>query len=116
VLYNGTWGAICDDSWDIKDSRVVCRRLGFSDALSAPCCSPFGSDKSKKRFWLDDVRCQGNETDIGECAHSVWGNHDCNYRNQAGVVCTPHNSTNGKMSKKIIIKQKRKRNKKQEIP
>ncbi|XP_031555259.1 deleted in malignant brain tumors 1 protein-like [Actinia tenebrosa] len=94
VLYNGTWGAICDDYWGIIDARVVCRELGFTDALSAPCCSAFGYNETKP-IWLDDVRCQGNETNISQCDSNGWGNHDCGWQSHANVVCRPNNFTKG---------------------
>ena len=34
VFYQGKWGKICRNEWDINDVKVVCRQLGFQSALA----------------------------------------------------------------------------------
>ena len=86
VYYNGTWGTVCDDSWDISDARVVCRQLGFPDAGAA-----YQSGRVRDgtgQIWLDDVNCRGYESSLSSCTHSGWGSHNCLHSEDAGVRCS----------------------------
>ena len=86
VYYNGEWGTVCDDDWDLNDAQVVCRQLGFGPAIAARNMAFYGEGSGQ--IWLDDVNCVGNEMTIEDCSHDGWGNHDCNHREDAGVLCS----------------------------
>ncbi|XP_028407346.1 deleted in malignant brain tumors 1 protein-like [Dendronephthya gigantea] len=86
VFYHGLWGTICDDGWDIRDARVVCRQLGYKDVVRIVQKSevPDGSGQ----IWLSHVSCTGNEQNIRSCSHRGWGSHRCSHRQNVGVECT----------------------------
>ncbi|CAB4041553.1 Deleted in malignant brain tumors 1, partial, partial [Paramuricea clavata] len=86
VYYQGRWGTVCDDDWDLNDARVVCRQLGLQDAETAYKKSYFG--RGTGQFWLDDVNCTGHEESLISCRHRGMGNHDCSHVENAGVRCS----------------------------
>lgn len=85
VQHQGVWGTVCDDHWSIKNARVVCRLLGCGRALSAPGRSRFGPGRGP--ILLDNVRCVGTEDALEHCTHAGWAQHNCQHREDAGVVC-----------------------------
>jgi hypothetical protein len=99
VLYRGKWGTICSGYyyyyWDRNDATVVCRQLGYLNAVRAlPGYSvPDGSGQ----IWLSNVRCNGKEQNLTSCLHSGWGNNHCRHSSDVGVVC----SSRGKFTVKL---------------
>ena len=81
----GSWGTICDDGWDLNDGRVVCKQLGYAGVETVHQKSYFGEGLGP--IWLDDLACNGSETNLGRCPHNGWGSHDCTHARDAGVVC-----------------------------
>ena len=85
VYYNGTWGTVCDDGWGINQARVVCKQLGFRNALNAYQSARHGWGTGP--ILLDGVKCLGNESSLFSCKHSGVGIHNCNHDEDAGVRC-----------------------------
>lgn len=86
VLHKDTWGTVCDDGWDLREARVVCRHLGCGTALSAPHESKYGEGKGQ--IWLSDMNCKGTEGSLTECKAKPWGENTCNHVEDASVECS----------------------------
>ena len=86
VFYDGKWGTICDDAWDMNDANVVCRQAGYKRALQAYRGAAHGQGGGP--IWLDDLACSGSEKYLHECRHRGWGKTDCTHKRDASVKCT----------------------------
>ena len=86
AFYNGTWGIVCDDGWDLTDANVVCRELGFKRAVKT--YKSLASELSGGKMLFDKVRCAGNESSLIECPHNLRDKGACNHRQTASVICS----------------------------
>ena len=85
VMYDGTWGTVCDYGWDLRDARVVCRMLGFDGALAAPGSAAFGQGSGD--ILLDDVSCESTHDNLPDCYHRGVGVSNCGHEKDSGAIC-----------------------------
>ncbi|NWH64675.1 SRCRM protein, partial [Geococcyx californianus] len=86
LYHNGIWGTICDDNWDLLDANVACKQLGCGHAIEAFASAHYGEGSGQ--IWLDDVNCTGSESDLWTCSSRAWGQHNCQHKEDAGVLCS----------------------------
>ncbi|XP_032937215.1 lysyl oxidase homolog 2 isoform X2 [Catharus ustulatus] len=86
VFYGGEWGTVCDDDFSIHAANVVCRELGYVEAVSWLPSSKYG--KGEGKIWLDNVHCTGRESSLAACGSNGWGVSDCKHSEDVGVVCS----------------------------
>lgn len=85
MQYNGTWGTVCDDDWDMVDANVVCRQLECGLAVAVGTSSRFGQGSGP--ILLDNVDCKGGEMDLSLCGNQGWGIHNCYHYEDVAVTC-----------------------------
>ncbi|XP_071953930.1 scavenger receptor cysteine-rich domain-containing protein DMBT1-like isoform X2 [Antedon mediterranea] len=86
VLYQGEYGTVCDDNWDLKDGDVICTELGLGHAVEVFPQARYGQGFGS--IHMDEVECIGNETTIFNCQHAGWMSSDCRHHEDAGVRCS----------------------------
>ena len=85
VCVNNTWGTVCDDSWDVTSSAVICNIMKkFGGERIGPI--EFG-DAGDLPIFLDGVKCAGNEKNLLTCPQQALERHDCTHREDVAIRC-----------------------------
>ena len=94
MRYDGEWRPICDDYWTDVEAGVACRILGFTrgavDNEGRTRSLPLHFGTAGNEFWLDNVNCEGDETNLIACPRRgglAVGEHNCRAREAVGVRC-----------------------------
>ncbi|XP_072341966.1 scavenger receptor cysteine-rich domain-containing protein DMBT1-like [Scyliorhinus torazame] len=87
IYYDGAWGRVQDNLWDLNDAHVVCRQLGCGDGIAAYSSSKSG--ESARSVWLTDIQCNGNETHLQNCSSSLF-NSSLTAITGIGLLCSDH--------------------------
>ena len=84
VFYQGKWGKICRNKWDINDVKVVCRQLGFRSAVA----EFIGMDTKDENISvvMSNVACTGQESVLASCKRFD-GKHNCLDNKGAQAFC-----------------------------
>nr|XP_033817875.1 scavenger receptor cysteine-rich type 1 protein M130-like isoform X2 [Geotrypetes seraphini] len=86
MYQNHQWGSVCDASWTLQDSQVVCRALGCGTALIALEGAPFGNGTSP--VWMTDITCKGTESLYTVCHTSSENKETKTCKAVASIVCS----------------------------
>ena len=101
MKFAGVWGDVGQFYWNRKNSRVVCRELGYQDVVTVVWrCSATLKSNYYTVTWMDNVRCYGNESSLTNCTHR-WQTFRGALGRDAGVFCT--NGTEKGINEPIMI-------------
>merc|ERR1711988_2014340 len=85
-IYNkGTWGTVCDNSFNHVAAGVACRQMGYSNGYFLGN-SVLQNPSAKSGIILTDVKCTGGEKDLFACDH-VAGPAGCSHSMDVSVSC-----------------------------
>jgi len=86
VFYQGKWGKICRNEWDLNDVKVVCNQLGFKSALAEFIGSSIKDENIP--VLMSKVSCTGEESDLASC-NRIDGQNECQDDKGAQALCEP---------------------------
>lgn len=73
---------------------MACKQLGFVSFEWFHCCSVYGVNEF---LWLENVKCQGQESMLANCSHSPWEQHDCSGYETVSLRCKLSSCRSGEL-------------------
>ena len=92
INYEGRQGTVCDDLWDDREAKVVCRMLGYTGGTAFHGPRETGGHSFGRgigEILLDDVECTGSEDSLFQCKNRGIGVENCGHDEDIGVICQP---------------------------
>lgn len=86
VLSDNQWGTVCKEGWDILDANVLCRQLGFFEALPSSIYRSYGAGVGPIHW--HHMRCLGTELSLADCQEGSGSSLSCSHSSDAAVVCS----------------------------
>eukprot|EP00106_Octopus_bimaculoides_P023038 XP_014790480.1 PREDICTED: deleted in malignant brain tumors 1 protein-like [Octopus bimaculoides] len=83
IFHDNKWGGICGKSWTRNDAIVACRSMGYLSGYVYDY-----KHHLRQHGFLSDTNCNGNEQNLNDCPHGIWGFHRCN--KWAGAECSKY--------------------------
>ena len=84
IYHDGQWGTVCEHYFGQEEADVVCKMLGHAFGLMVTA-DHYG--RGRGPIWLDNVNCQGHESDMADCEHLPLGERICTHYMDVGVQC-----------------------------
>lgn len=93
MYWNGQWGTVCHNNFDITDANVICRYLGYPGASLALWYAHFGQGYGP--VWFGDMNWFENNASPYYCSKTAYEMAPgCGHDKDASVVCKRKSTIN----------------------
>ncbi|XP_043944479.1 scavenger receptor cysteine-rich type 1 protein M130-like [Protopterus annectens] len=102
-VHNGlSWVSVCGSNWGMNEAKAVCAQLHCGFPVQVNSNSYFGQGSGD--IFQKKMVCSGNEYSLFECDFSQQRPSDCTHAQDASVICSGLQLTNGTDRCKGIVK------------
>ena len=81
MYYEGEWGTVCDENWNIRHTTVACRQLGYSTSFLSYQHRHYGVGSGP----IFSIDCDGSEGSLFNC--TITKASICNHHQDVAIIC-----------------------------